>query len=94
MKNLITYLLTINVEDKVNMRLDMIARDCSPRHMHMINYFTKYRDEIFQDAIIKSDAKTSSIEKIDNFALKFIPRHERVQQGDQGYAGRGKDISK
>jgi hypothetical protein len=25
MKNLITYLMTINVEDKVNMRLDMIS---------------------------------------------------------------------
>jgi hypothetical protein len=60
----------------------------------MINYFTKYRDEIFQHAIIKSDAKTSSIENTDNFALKFIPWHERVQQGDWGNAGLGKDNSK
>ena len=60
MKNLITYLMTMNVEDKVNMRMGMMARDDSPRHMHMINYFTRYRDEIFQYAIIKSDAKPSS----------------------------------
>ena len=41
-KNLITYLRlsTMNVEDKVNTRLDMLARDGSPGHMHMINYFT------------------------------------------------------
>jgi hypothetical protein len=30
----------------------------------MINYFTKYRDEIFQYAIIKSDVKPSSIEEL------------------------------
>jgi len=30
----------------------------------MINYFTKYRNEIFQYAIIKSDAKPSSIEEL------------------------------
>jgi len=48
MKNLINYITSINVKDKVNMRLDMIARNGSPGHMHMINYFTKYRDEIFQ----------------------------------------------
>ena len=56
MKNLITYLMTMNVEDKVNLRLGMIARDGSPRHMHMFNYFTKYTDEIFQYAIINLDA--------------------------------------
>ncbi len=64
MKNLITYLKTMNVEDKMNMRLDMLARDGSPGHVHMINYFTKYRNEIFQYAIIKSDAKPSSIEEL------------------------------
>ena len=64
MKNLITYLKTMNVEDKMNTRLDMLARDGSPGHVHMINYFTKYRNEIFQYAIIKSDAKPSSIEEL------------------------------
>jgi hypothetical protein len=38
MKNLITYLMNMNVEDKMNMRLDMLARDGSPGHTHMINY--------------------------------------------------------
>ena len=64
MKNLITYLKTMNVEDKMNTRLDMLTRDGSPGHIHMINYFTKYRNEIFQYAIIKSDAKPSSIEEL------------------------------
>jgi hypothetical protein len=65
MKNLITYLMTMNVEDKVNTRLDMIGQDGSPGHMHMINYFTKYRDEIiFQHANIKLDTKPSSIEEL------------------------------
>ncbi len=51
MKNLITYLMTMNVEDKVNMmRLEMLTHDGSPG-----------------------------------------PWHERVHQGDWGYAGRGKD---
>jgi hypothetical protein len=54
----------MNVEDKMNTRLDMLARDDSPGHVHMINYFTKYRKEIFQYAIIKSDAKPSSIEEL------------------------------
>jgi hypothetical protein len=35
----------------------------------MINYFTKYRNEIFQYAIIKSDAKPSSIEELTNSHL-------------------------
>ena len=48
MMSLITYLRTMNVEDKVNTRLDVIARDGSPGHIHIINYFTNYRDEIFQ----------------------------------------------
>jgi hypothetical protein len=48
MKNLINYITSMNVKDKVNTRLDMIAQNGSPGHMHMINYFTKYRDEIFQ----------------------------------------------
>jgi len=52
------------VEDKMNTRLDMLARDGSPGHVHMINYFTKYRKEIFQYAIIKSDAKPSSIKEL------------------------------
>jgi hypothetical protein len=30
----------------------------------MINYFTKYRDEIFEYAIIKSDVKPSSIKEL------------------------------
>ena len=58
MKNLITYLMTMNVEDKVNMRLDMLMQDGSPGHIHTINYFTKYRDEIFQYAIFQSDVFT------------------------------------
>jgi hypothetical protein len=48
MMSLITYLRTMNVEDKVNTRLDVIARDGSPGYIHIINYFTNYRDEIFQ----------------------------------------------
>ena len=64
MKNLITYLMNMNVEDKMNTRLDMLPRDGSPGHIHMINYFIKYRKEIFQYAIIKSDAKPSSIEEL------------------------------
>jgi hypothetical protein len=48
MKYLITYLRTMNVEDEVNRRLDMIARDGSPGHIHMFKYFTKYREKIFQ----------------------------------------------
>jgi hypothetical protein len=64
MKNLITYLKTMNVEDKMNTMLDMLARDGSPSHVHMINYFTKYINEIFKYAIIKSDAKPSSIEEL------------------------------
>ena len=64
MKNQITYLKTMNVEDKMNTRLVMLARDGTPGHVHMINYFTKYRNEIFQYAIIISDAKPSSIEEL------------------------------
>ena len=56
--------MTMNVEDKVNMRLDMLTRDGSSGHVHIINYFTKYRNEIFQYAIIKSDRKPSSIEEL------------------------------
>ena len=36
----------------MNTRLDMLARDGSPGHIHMINYFINYRKEIFQYAII------------------------------------------
>ncbi len=54
----------MNVEDKVNTRLDMIGQDGSPGHMHMINYVTKYRDEIFQHANIKLDTEPSSIEEL------------------------------
>jgi hypothetical protein len=60
MKNLINYIKSMSVEYKVNTRLDMLAQDGSPRHIHLINYFTKYRDEIFQYAIFKSDAKPNS----------------------------------
>jgi hypothetical protein len=44
----------------------------------MINYFTKYRNEIFQYAIIKSDAKPSSIEE-----LTFLHLHSYL--GMRGY---------
>ena len=64
MKNLITYLKTMNVEDKMNTRLDMLAQDGLPSHIHMVNFFIKYRKEIFQYAIIKSYAKPSSIEEL------------------------------
>jgi hypothetical protein len=36
MKNLITYLKTMNVEDKMNTRLDMLTQDGSPGHIHEI----------------------------------------------------------
>ena len=64
MKNLITYLMNMHVEDKMKTRLDMLPRDGSPGHVHMINYFTKYRNEIFQYAIFQSNLKTSSIEEL------------------------------
>ena len=64
MKNLINYITRMDMEYKANTRLDMLTRDGSPGHVHMINYFTKYRNEIFQYAIIKSDAKPSSIEEL------------------------------
>jgi len=56
--------MTMNVEDKVNTRLDTLTQDGSPGHIHMINYFTKYRDEIFQYAIFQSDVKPSSIKEL------------------------------
>ena len=60
----------------------MIAQDCSPGHMHMINYFTKYRDEIFQYAIIKSDVKPSSIEELTISHLHSILGMRRyIQKG-------------
>jgi len=37
MKNLITYLKTMNVEDKMNTMLHMLMRDGSQGHIHMIN---------------------------------------------------------
>ena len=37
MKNLITYLKNMNVEYKVNMRLDMLTQDGSLGHIHMFN---------------------------------------------------------
>jgi len=61
MKNLINYITRMDMEYKANTTLDMLTRDGSPGHVHMINYFTKYRNEIFQYAIIKSDAKPSCI---------------------------------
>jgi hypothetical protein len=61
---LINYITNMNGEYKVNTRLDMLTQDGSHCHLHMINYFTKYRKEIFQYAIIKSDAKPSSIEEL------------------------------
>ena len=94
MKNLINYITMMDMEYRVNSRLDMLTQDGSPGHIHMINYFTKYRDEIFQYAIFQSDEKTKQYRRIDNFALAFIPRHERVHQGDWGYLSRGKDGSK
>jgi hypothetical protein len=78
MKNPITYLKTMNGEDKLNSRLDMLAQDGSPGHIHMINYITKYRNEIFQYAIIKSDAKPSSIEE-------FTIMHLHSYLGMRGY---------
>jgi hypothetical protein len=62
MKNLINYMM--NIEYKAETRLDMLTRDGSPGHVHMINYFMKYRTEIFQYAIIKSDAKPSCIKEL------------------------------
>ena len=64
MKNLIAYLMNMNMEDKMNMRLDMLTQDGFPGHIHMINYVSNYRKEIFQYAIIKSDVKPSSIEEL------------------------------
>jgi hypothetical protein len=98
MKNLITYLMNMNVEDKMNMRLDMLARDGSPGHTHMINYCIKYRNEIFQYAIIKSDAKLSSIEELTTLHLhsylgmrgyikgiKAMSAEERIAASEKGY---------
>jgi hypothetical protein len=98
MKNLITYLKTMNVEDKMNTRLDMLPRDGFPGHVHMINYFTKYRKEIFQYAIIKSDAKPSSIEELTIShlhsylgmrgyikAIGAISAEERMAASEKGY---------
>jgi len=62
----------------MNTRLDMLAQDGSPGHIHMINYITKYRNEIFQYAIIKSDAKPSSIEE-------FTIMHLHSYLGMRGY---------
>ena len=42
----------------------MITRNGSPGRIHMINYFTKYRQEIFQYAIFQSEAKPSSIKEL------------------------------
>ena len=52
------------MEGEKNTRLDILTRDGSHSQVHMINYFTNYRNEIFQYAIIKSDAKPSSIEEL------------------------------
>ena len=52
--------------------------------MHMINYFTEYRDEIFQYAIIKTDAKPSNIEELSISHLHsftFIPWHRGYIKG-------------
>jgi len=64
MKNLINYITRMDMEYKANTRLDMLTRDGSSGHVHMINYFTKYRNEIFHYAIIKSDGKPNSIEEL------------------------------
>ena len=42
----------------------MLTRDGTSGHVHIINYFMKYRNEIFQYAIIKSDGKPSNIEEL------------------------------
>ena len=47
MKNLITCITSMSKEYKVNTRLDMLTKDGHNEHIHMANYFTKYRDEIF-----------------------------------------------
>jgi hypothetical protein len=80
MKNLITYLKTMNVEDKMNMRLDMLAQDGSPGHIHMIKYITKYRNEIFQYAIIKSDAKQSSIKELSSMQSSNQMQNQAVSK--------------
>ena len=98
MKNLITYLMNMNVEDKVNTRLDMLMLDGSPGHLHMINYFTEYRKEIFQYAIIKSDAKPSSVKELtishlhSYFGMRgyikglgAMSSEERMAVGEKGY---------
>ena len=90
--------MTMNVEDKVNMRLDMLTRDGSPGHIHMINYFTKYRDEIFQYEIFQSDVKPSSIEELPilhlhsflgmRWCIKKIgamPAEARMAASEKGY---------
>jgi hypothetical protein len=64
MKNLINYITRMDMEYKVNTRLDMLTRDGSPGHIHMINYFTKNRNQIYNYAIIKSDEKPSSIKEL------------------------------
>ena len=46
MKNLINYITRMDMEYKENTRLKMLTRDGSPGRVHMINYFTKYRNEI------------------------------------------------
>ena len=88
----------MNVEDKVNMRLDMLTRDGSPGHIYMINYFTKYRDEIFQYEIFQSDVKPSSIEELPilhlhsflgmRWCIKKIgamPAEARMAASEKGY---------
>jgi len=59
MKNLINYITRMDMEYKVNTRLDKLTRDGSPGHDQL---FTKNRNEIYNYAIIKSDEKPSSRE--------------------------------
>ena len=104
MKNLMNYITRMDMESKANTRLNKLTRDGSPGHVHTINYFMKFRNEIFQYAIIKSDAKPNSIEESTILHLHSylgmrgyikgigaMSAEETMAAYEKGLGGRGED---
>jgi imidazoleglycerol phosphate dehydratase HisB len=64
MSRLVSFLTSLSIDYKVKTRLNMLSGD---EHQHMINYSSKYIDEIFR-YVINSEkiSKTKSTKQIDS----------------------------
>ena len=93
MKNLINYITRMDMEQSEYKTGHDNARWLSRAHTHD-QLFYEIQTRNLPICNLPIGSKTKQHQRIENFALAFIPRHERVHQGDQGHVSRGKDGSK